>query len=72
MKQKEREKKRKKRWEREKKETNIEKENGRIKKREGERERNYEEHVLFVSNQIYYSVSKCTTHHYYTNIIKTI
>jgi len=27
---------------------------------------------LFVSNQIYYSVSKCTAHHYYTNIIKTI
>lgn len=32
----------------------------------------YEEHVLFVSNQIYYWVYKCTTHHYYTNIIKTI
>jgi len=32
----------------------------------------YEEHVLFVSNQIYYWVYKCTTSHYYTNIIKTI
>ena len=32
----------------------------------------YEEHVLFVSSQIYYWVQKCTTHHYYTNIIKTI
>ena len=32
----------------------------------------YEEHVLFVSSQIYYWVYKCTTHHYYTNIIKTI
>ena len=32
----------------------------------------YEEHVLFVSNQIYYWVYQCTTHHYYTNIIKTI
>jgi len=32
----------------------------------------YEEHVLFVSNQIYYWVYKCTTHYYYTNIIKTI
>ncbi len=33
---------------------------------------NYEEHVVFVSNQIYYWVFKCTAHHYYTNIIKTI
>ncbi len=32
----------------------------------------YEEHVLFVSNQIYYWIYKCTTCHYYTNIIKTI
>ncbi len=32
----------------------------------------YEEHVLFVSNQIYYWVYKCTTCHHYTNIIKTI
>ena len=32
----------------------------------------YEEHVLFVSNQIYYWIYKCTTSHYYTNIIKTI
>ncbi len=32
----------------------------------------YEEHVVFVSNQIYYWVSKCTAHQYYTNIIKTI
>jgi hypothetical protein len=32
----------------------------------------YEEHVLFVSNQIYYWLYKCTTSHYYTNIIKTI
>jgi hypothetical protein len=32
----------------------------------------YEEHILFVSNQIYYWIYKCTTCHYYTNIIKTI
>ncbi len=32
----------------------------------------YEEHVVFVSNQIYYWIYKCTTCHHYTNIIKTI
>ncbi len=31
----------------------------------------YEEHVLFVSNQIYYWVIKCTTCYHYTNIIKS-
>ncbi len=30
----------------------------------------YEEHVLFVSNKIYYWIYKCTTSHHYTNIIK--
>ncbi len=30
----------------------------------------YEEHVLFGLNQIYYQVLKCTTCYHYTNIIK--
>jgi hypothetical protein len=32
---------------------------------------NYEEHVLFGLNQIYYWVLKCTTCFHYTNIIKS-
>ncbi len=31
----------------------------------------YEEHVLFVLNQIYYWILKCTTCYHYTNIIKS-
>jgi len=30
----------------------------------------YEEHVLVVSNQIYYWMYKCTTCHHYTSMIK--
>jgi hypothetical protein len=31
----------------------------------------YEEHVLFGLNHIYYSVLKCTTCYHYTNIVKS-